>query len=468
MATQIPPNRAELRFADVLSATFGTAVGPKWQTARGVVTDSRAVEPGNLFVALRGERFDANAFAAQAAERGAAAVVVAPETSLPPDVSAVEVQDTLVALGNLARLHRESWGGEVIGITGSVGKTTTRALLASALRSAGRRVLATRGNLNNRVGVPMTLFQLDDTVDTAVVEMGTSEAGEIARLAEIAKPDAAIVTRASLAHTEGLGSVEAVADEKVSLLHALPQDGLLVAYGDDAPVKKRASIVPVTRKLFYGRGASNDVRVLGWEAGAKGTRVELQVRGRGVEIEMGLIGEGAVLNAAGALAVCLGLGVSLEGAAQGIANVEPVPGRMQPLAGVNGRLIIDDTYNSSPASVEVALTTARAVAEQRGAPLVVVLGDMKELGVHSEKAHRGVGELVEECDPLLFIGCGEEMHIAVDTANARGVDTLWFEDAARCGQIADRLPLNAVVLVKGSRSMEMERVVAPLREEGQP
>lgn len=464
MATPIPRNHAELRREDVLAATRGTMGGPEWQVVRGVVTDSRVVEPGNLFVALKGDRFDANAFAAKAAESGATAVVVERGTPLPPTVSVVEVDDTLLALGDLARAHRDAWRGQVIAITGSVGKTTTRTLAASALRSAGRQVLATTGNLNNRVGVPMTLFQLDDAVDTAVIEMGTSEPGEIARLAEIAQPDAGIVTRASLAHTEGLGSIEAVADEKVSLLHSVASDGLVVAYGDDAPVKKRASIVPVARKLFYGRGAANDVRVLDWEVSAKGTRAELQVRGQGVELEMGLIGEGAVLNAAAVLALAFGLGLPLEEAARGIVDVEPEPGRMQPLAGLGDRLIVDDSYNANPASTEVALTTARAIAEQRGAPLVVVLGDMKELGAQSEEAHRRVGELVADADAFLFVGCGAGMHVAVDAANGRGIDTLWFEDVSECGEINDRLPLHAVVLVKGSRSMEMERVIAPLRE----
>jgi UDP-N-acetylmuramoyl-tripeptide--D-alanyl-D-alanine ligase len=432
------------------------------------VTDSRAIEPGNLFVALRGERFDGHRFAAQAAEAGARAVVVERGTPLPDDVSAVEVDDTLVALGNLARAHRDAWGGQVIGITGSVGKTTTKNLAASALSAAGRRVLATSGNLNNRIGVPHTLFLLDESVDTAVIEMGTSEPGEIARLAEIARPDAAIVTRASLAHTEGLGSVEAVADEKVSLLHALAPDALAIANGDDAPVKKRASIVPARKKLFYGRSAGNDVRVLDWEVDAKGTKASFQVRGQRVELEMGMVGEGAVLNTAGVLALTFGLGLPLAEAGRGIVEVEPTPGRMRPLAGSGDRLILDDTYNANPASVEVALSTAKAIAEKRGAPLVVLLGDMKELGAHSEAAHRDVGELVAATDAFLFVGCGAQMQLAVDTANVRGVDTLWFEDVSELGGFADRLPLRAVVLVKGSRSMEMERVMTPLLEGAQP
>jgi UDP-N-acetylmuramoyl-tripeptide--D-alanyl-D-alanine ligase len=248
----------------------------------------------------------------------------------------------------------------------------------------------------------------------------------------------------------------------------LAPDGLVVAYGDDVSLKKRASIIPVARKLFYGRDATNDVRVLDWEASAKGTRAELQVRGRGVALEMLLIGEGAVLNAAGALALAFGLGLPLEEAARGIAEVEPLAGRMQSVAGIGDRLIIDDSYNANPASMEVALSTARLIAEQRGTPLVVMLGDMKELGDQSEQAHHRVGELVVDMDVFLFIGCGDAMRTAVGAANGRGIDTLWFEDASECVEIADRLPLHAVVLVKGSRSMEMERLIAPLREGEQP
>ena len=464
MATPIPVNQAKFRRDTVVSATRGTIGGPPWEDACGVVTDSRAILPGNLFVALRGERFDAREFAAQAVDAGATAVVVERGTRLPDHVSTVEVDDTLLALGDLARAHREAWSGKVVGITGSVGKTTTKDLAAAALQSAGHRVLKTTGNLNNRIGVPMTLFQLDATVDTAVIEMGTSEPGEIACLAEIAAPDVAIVTRASLSHTEGLGSVEAVADEKVSLLRAVPQDGVAIAYGDDAPLKKRAAVVRAKRKLFYGRAAGNDVRVIDWDVDANGTQARFQVRGQEVEIAMRLLGEGAVLNAAGALAISFGMESTLEDAARGIAGVAPSPGRMQPLAGKGGRLVIDDSYNANPASVQVALNAARAIAEKREAPLVVILGDMKELGVHSEEAHRNVGELVFDAGTFLFAGCGEGMHAAVAAANARGTDTLWFEDAGACGGLLGRLPLNAVILVKGSRSMEMERVIAPLLE----
>jgi len=467
MATPIPANQVQLNRDRVLAVTDGDASGPEWKSASGIVTDSRVVKRGNLFVALRGEQFDAHRFAAQAMDAGAAAVLVERGTSLPAHVSAVEVDDTLRALGDLAKAHRASWIGKVVGITGSVGKTSTKELCAAALQSAGCRVLKTSGNLNNRIGVPMTLFQLDETVDTAVIEMGTSQPGEIARLAEIAVPDLGIVTGAALSHLEGLGSVEAVADEKVSLLHALAPNGVAVVYGDDPPLKRRASVVAAKRKLFYGRSAGNDVRVIDWDVDAEGTRARFQVRGRDFEIAMALLGEGAVLNAAGVLAIVLGLDLPLEDAGLGFAEVKPSSGRLQPRTGRGDRLVIDDSYNANPTSMEVAVETARAIAEKRDAPFVAILGDMKELGLHSEDAHRKVGELVSDAEAFLFVGCGEGMHEAVATANTRGTDTLWFEDAAECGELSDRLPLNAVILVKGSRAMQMERVITPLLEEEQ-
>ncbi|MEM7135385.1 MAG: UDP-N-acetylmuramoyl-tripeptide--D-alanyl-D-alanine ligase [Myxococcota bacterium] len=466
MATSIPQNSARFTREQVLAITAGTTFGRDWDAVEGVVTDSRAVTRGNLFVALRGERFDAHAFVEGAAKQGAVALVER-TTDLSDDVSAIVVDDTLRALGDLGAAHRASWSGTLIGVTGSAGKTTTKELLGAALRASGQRVLQTKGNLNNRIGVPMTLFQLDTSHATAVIEMGTSQPGEIPRLAEIARPDAGIVTLASLAHTEGLGSVGAVADEKMALLRGLGPEGIAVVYGDNEPLRKRASVLKARRTLLYGRAAENDIRILGWRVERERTLATMQVRGRSVSVSLALLGEGAVLNAAGALTVAYGLDLPIEPIVAGMADVAPAAGRLVPRRGADERLVIDDTYNANPASMAVALSTARAVAEERRAPLVVLLGDMKELGAESAKAHQQVGSLVAEADVFLFVGCGHEMHAAIDEANARGTDTLWFEDSADCAQLADRLPLNAVLLVKGSRSMRMERALAPLLEEAE-
>jgi len=464
MATTIPPNDASFDRDEVVSATDANLGGPKWDRVSGIVTDSRAVRRGNLFVALRGERFDGHDFLQTAIDAGALAVVVDGDAAVPEGVSVVRVDDTLRALGDLAHAHRLRWDGTLVGITGSVGKTTTKELAAAALEAAGRRVMKTLGNLNNLVGVPMTLFQLDDASDTAVVEMGTNAPGEIARLAQIAAPEVGVVTHASLAHTEGLGTLEAVADEKIEMVRALTSDGVAVTFGDIGILKKRAAVTSAGRKIFYGKAAENDVRVLEWSVEGLRTQASAQVRGRNVQLELQLLGEGAVINAAGALAIVLGLDLPIDDAVPGLLRVPPPPGRLCPREGSRQRLIIDDTYNANPASLQVAVATAKAVAERQKSPLVVVLGDMKELGEHSDEAHRAVGELVADADVFLFVGCGSQMHLGVDEANARGVDTLWFEDASDCSELADRLPLESVVLVKGSRSMGMERAIEPLLE----
>ncbi len=467
MATPIPKNAATFTAEEVVSATGGEFRGD-WESVTGVTTNSRAVEPGNLFVALRGERFDGHAFIDQAIEAGAHAVLIDRQATPSDGLPAVVVDDTLEALGDLAHAYRKAWAGTLVGITGSVGKTTTKDLLAAALEANGCAVLKTQGNLNNRIGVPMTLFRLEPRFNTAVIEMGTSQAGEIPRLAAITAPDVTVVTYASMAHTQGLGSVEAVADEKMSLHGALTAEGVAVTYGDDGALRKRAAMVRARRKLFYGRASENDVRVLDREVVEGGTRATVQVRGDAIELRLVMLGEGAVLAAAASLAVVFGLDLDPHKAAKGMSGVTPSAGRLHWRRGRDDRVLIDDSYNASPASVELALETAKQVAELRQAPLVVALGDMKELGDHSERAHKRIGSQVAASGAFLFVGCGSEMHAAVDVASAEGADTLWFEDSSDCGELADRLPLNAVVLVKGSRSMAMERVLEPLLEEPSP
>jgi UDP-N-acetylmuramoyl-tripeptide--D-alanyl-D-alanine ligase len=467
MATPIPSNRVSFACEQLAEISGGKLSGPRLDRILGVVTDSRAVTPGSLFVALVGERFDAHAFVEQAASSGASAVMVRRGSQVPESVTAIHVDDTLVALGQLARAHRRAWGGQLIGITGSAGKTGTKELTAAGLQAAGRRVLKTLGNLNNRIGVPHTLFQLDASVDTAVVEMGTSEPGEIAALAEMASPDIGVVTRVGLAHVEKLGSLEAVADEKTALLRALDAHGVAVAYGDDPLLRARASVIRAKRRLFFGTEASSDVRLLESSVGPEGTRARLLVEGRPVEIGLRLFGEGAVMNAAASLAVSAAMGLSLEATAQGMAQVAASPGRLQPRSAERGILIIDDSYNANPLSAELALRTAERVARHRGAPLLVALGDMKELGLGAAEAHRQLGERVADVAPQLFVGVGEHMRDAVAVAQRRGIETLWYEDSAAAGAEAlrERLPDGAVLLVKGSRSVQMERMLEPLLEE---
>lgn len=445
MATPIPDNHASFTLAEVAASTGGRCVGDGARRVTGVVTDSRRATLASLFVALRGEAHDAHAFLPQVAERGAAAVVREGVT-LPTGIDAVVVPDPLEALGAIARAHRRRWGGRVVGVTGSAGKTSTKELTAAALRGAGRPVRATVGNLNNRVGVPMTLLTLTDADELAVVEMGTSERGEIATLASIAEPDLAVVTLVSEAHTAGLGSLEDVRVEKTALLRALGADGVGVVAGDDPSLAGEDAL-----KFGFGEGAHG--RILDWDLDGVHTRVRLAVGDRAVELRLRLLGEAAARNAAAALLVAHALGLDLDAAAQGMAELAPMPGRMFPVE-VGGALVIDDSYNANPRSMELALRTARQLADRRSARLVAVLGDMKELGGGSLEAHRRMRALAQElADAALFVG--PEM-AATGEAVADAEDAL--------AQL--RVAAPDVVLVKGSRSMGLERVVEGLVQRG--
>ncbi len=449
MATPIPDNCASFTLAELAAITEGRIVGDEARGVVGVTTDSRRVGQDGLFVALRGDSRDGHAFLPQIAKNGAAALV-RQGTSLPAGIDAVEVADTLEALGAIARAHRRRWGGRVVGITGSAGKTSTKELIAAALRGAGCRVRATVGNLNNRIGVPMTLLTLTDEDELAVVEMGTSERGEIATLASIAEPDLGVVTLVSEAHTAGLGSLEDVCVEKTALLRALGAEGLGVVAGDDPALAREDA-------LQFGVHEGAHARILEWNLEGARTRVRVQIGERRVELRLWLLGEAAARNAAAALLVVHALGFDLDAAAEGMEGLAPMPGRMCPVE-AGGTLVIDDSYNANPRSMELALRTARQLADRRGSRLVAVLGDMKELGDQSKEAHRRLRDLAQELThAALFVG--PELAATGEALNDA-------EDALA------RLRVSApdVVLVKGSRTMGLERVVEGLvgRGEGEP
>ncbi len=457
MATLMPANEARFTLAEIARATSGEASGEA--IVRGVSTDSRAIAPGCLFVALRGERFDAHRFLPEVARAGAAAALVERGAAVPAGLPHVVVDDTLRALGDLARFHRRRWGGKVVGITGSVGKTTTKELCRGGLEAAGERVLATVGNLNNRIGVPITLFGLDATHTVAVIEMGTSEPGEIARLAEIAAPDVGVVIQVAEAHTAGLASLDAVADEKTAMFRALAPSGVAVANVDDARVMERVpSAGP--RVVTFGTGAAADFRLVDWALEDGGTRATYRVEdARMIPIRLGLVGEAAAVDAAAALAAGAALGHSVDSIARGLAVVRPSPGRLETKEGRGGVLVLDDTYNANPRSTRASLLTAAAVHEKRGGRLVVALGDMKELGDLSAGAHREIGRLVAESGASLFVAVGPEMQTAGDEAARRGVEVRKAGDSREAAALARRLVAPGdLVLVKGSRSMRMETV----------
>ena len=389
MATPIPENQAAFTVDEIVRATGAELVSSgRSDDVVGVVTDSRGAGEGSLFVALRGAQHDGHDHVAAAVEAGARAVIVDRVIDA-PGATVLHVADTLEALGALAAHHRARLEVPFVAITGSVGKTSTKELVAAALRGAGHRPLATRGNLNNRVGVPMTLLTLDGTHDVAVIEIGMSVPGEIERLARIAQPTVGVVTAIEAVHTEGVGSVDGVLREKGALLEALDSEGVAIFRDRDAGLAPRAP----GRTLRFGRTHDADVRLaaVSLDAEALVTRATIEVEGRSVEIALPLLGEAAALNAAAALAVVHAIfPTSVEAAARALSDVARVEGRMSPTPVEGGALVIDDTYNASPASTRAALSAARQIADARGGRVICVLGDMLELG-HSGSRDQPTG-----------------------------------------------------------------------------
>lgn len=474
MATPIPHNQIRLTLGEVATATGGTLHGDPDLALEGVAIDSRAVQPSALFVAIVGEHQDGHRYLDAAFERGASACLVCTDHGVEGDRPRVEVADTTYALGELAAYVRRRWNRKVIAITGSAGKTTTKELTAAAISGTGARVLKTSGNLNNQFGVPMTLFGLTDEHDVAVLELGTSMRGEIARLGEIVRPDVAIVLLASAAHTEGLGTVADVADEKASLWRSLPEDGTAIVNADDAQLVQR--VPKATCCMSFGHGENVDIRLVRSELTLTGTDVTMFVRGHGeLHVRLQLLGEASAIDACAALigtVALLGEGV-LADAAKGLEQAQATPGRMRPRAGAGGITLLDDTYNANPRSTELGLRTLKKLAESAGGRSVAVLADMLDLGALSRTEHERIGEAAVRMGIDVLVGCGHEMAHATGQA-ARLAGGRLAPHPTRVAHVLEPLDAiavlkslcrpNDVVLVKGSRSMAMERIVAGLSE----
>jgi UDP-N-acetylmuramoyl-tripeptide--D-alanyl-D-alanine ligase len=454
---------------ELASATSGRWIGTP-PAVEGVSTDTRSLPPGSLFVALRGERFDAHDFVADALRAGAAAAVVA-ETwaaSHPQPGPLLAVADTLAALGAVARLHRRRFAIPVVGVTGSNGKTTTREMIASIL-GVRAKVLRTEGNLNNEVGVPLTLLGLDGSHQAAVIEMGMSHPGEIGRLAAIAEPQVGVVTNAAPAHLEGLGTVDGVADAKAELYQGLPAGGIAVANADDARMLKRAQ-ASGRRVLTFavGRGRRGDVAVLEvLGQTVEGLTFLLGVGNREIEVRLPLVGTHNAANAAAAACAAIALGATDREIVQGLAAARP-PGRRLRLERLpSGLQLVDDCYNANPLSMSAALATAGALASAEGTRAVAVLGDMLELGAYEAEAHRRLGAEAARAG-LGWLACfgprSRETAAAAREAGLSAEAVFHTEELeALVGWVEARLLTTDVLLVKGSRGMRLERLVEALR-----
>ena len=474
MATPIPTNRARFTIEEIVRATRGTLASraAAMREPCGVVTDSRAVAEGNVFVAIKGESHDGHAFVAGAVKQNAAVIVV--ERGRAPSgehaASFVEVDDTLVALGDLARLHLEAWrvfgaGKKVLSITGSAGKTTTKEL-AAALFAAVGPTHHTAGNLNNRVGVPFVVLGLLSEHRFAVLEMGMSLPGELDAITSFARPDVSIVTNVGLAHAEGVGGPEGIMHEKGAVYRALEESGVAVVNVDDERVVRAAQSTRARTVLTYGVSKRASYRIASREPrGQAGSLLTLTTPTRSLTLHFPLPGEAAALDFAAALAAqesATGVLLSVTALECALATVR-LAGRATVTQLGQDIVVLDDTYNANPASMRVALATLCEIAGPRRK--VAVLGEMKELGAHAEPEHRALGDVLASSGVALAIGCGGLISRSLERAAELGITCVMAAstaDAAR--EAAARVLPNDAVLVKGSRSVGAERVVAALIE----
>ncbi|HEU4427592.1 MAG TPA: UDP-N-acetylmuramoyl-tripeptide--D-alanyl-D-alanine ligase [Myxococcota bacterium] len=438
--------------------------GDAESTFTSVSIDTRTLAPGALFVAIRGENHDAHAFVANALASGAAGVLVEHADAVPADarVPVLVARDSTRALGALAAGHRASFRGPVVAITGSNGKTTTKEMCAAILGELGP-CLATQGNLNNQFGLPLTLLRRGAAHRTLVVELGMNHRGEIAPLAAIARPTIGVITTIGTAHIEFLGSREAIAEEKGDLVAALPPDGVAVLPGDDALARAQAKRCRA-RVVFFGRSADCEVRPEDVRAEGDSFAFRVVAPQGETALRVAGLGEPTVSNALAASAACLAAGASLAELAAGLARYAPAKGRMQRVRLASGAVVIDDTYNANPQSMQAAL---ESLVRLRGAGRAfAVLGDMGELGAHAEAGHRSVGALAGELRVDALYALGEHAALVREAALAGGLTAERTHVAASHDEIAaalrNVLRAGDVALVKGSRSMRMERVVEAL------
>ncbi len=441
--------------SQVAQAVQGRLIGADLNL-EGVSTDTRAIAKGALFVALAGERFDAHDFLAQAVAGGAAAVLISDEAKRPAGVPAVVVDDTRLALGRLAAAWRARFTLPVIAVTGSNGKTTTKEMIAAILKAAfGAAVLSTRGNLNNDIGLPLTLLGLSASHHAAVIEMGMNHPGEIAYLARIGAPTVAMVTNAQRAHLEGMGDLDEVAREKGAIFSGLQDGGIAVINADDAYASAWRGMVDGHSVRTFAIDGAADV-VAGVRQHGLETELDLQAPEGTATVKLRIPGRHNARNAVAAAAACLAAGIPLSAVTEGLAAFAGVKGRLQRRAGKQGAEILDDTYNANPDSVRAGIDVLASTIGRK----LLVLGDMGEIGEASGQYHDEIGGYAKSqgIDRLFALGDTSQLAVRNFGEGARhfcNVDKL-------IAAVDEELGPDTTVLVKGSRFMKMERVADAL------
>lgn len=423
-----------------------------------VTTDSRQLQPGDLFVALRGDRFDGHDFLAKAVAAGAIALVVE-RVDLTLAVPQLVVSDTLLALGQIASLNRQNFNGRLLAITGSSGKTTVKTMVAAILAECGS-VLMTQGNFNNHIGVPLTLLKIDAPHEFAVIEMGASAIGEIAYLCELAKPDVTLINNVMPAHIQGFGSLEGVSQAKSEIYLGLNQAGTAVVNIDDIFSGDWLALLS-DKKIITVSLASDDANFFARDIhyGAETVSFTLVADNNAIAVQLNALGEHSVRNALAAAACAFSVGAELEHIQAGLAQFAPVKGRMSRHLGCGGALIVDDSYNANPGSVRAAIDVLSAQKLQS----VLVLGDMGELGEQAAELHADIGRYAQTQGVTKLFTIGTLTRYASD---AFGVTAQHYTNQAELivalKEIANP---QTIILIKGSRSAKTDIIVRALCED---
>ncbi|MFT7286369.1 MAG: UDP-N-acetylmuramoyl-tripeptide--D-alanyl-D-alanine ligase [Halieaceae bacterium] len=424
----------------------------------GVVMDSRTVSPGDLFVALRGQRVDGHRYVAAAAAAGAVAAIV--EEPVDAAIPCIVVGDTLQALTRLGAANRAAYSGELAAITGSCGKTSVKNMCRAILQRVGATV-ATAGNYNNEIGVPLTLTRLDGSTRFAVVEMGATQRGDIRHLCALATPRVSTVLNAMEAHLDGFGSVAEVAQVKGEIYDGLPPGGIAVLNIDQswADLWRQRIAAAGAHELSCSLHSPADITVSALrDLGLEGSVFRLHLGGLSRTLTLRQPGQHSVANALAAAGIASAMGADIDQIAEGLARTEVEPGRLQTVPLDAGRVLIDDSYNANPGSARAAIE----LLAQAPGPTLLILGEMLELGAQSAARHAEMGALAKQRDIARFIGVGAALLPAVEAFGSTGE---WFADRESLIEALPRLLEDAgTILVKGSRGAGMESIQAAIRE----
>ncbi|KFI21517.1 UDP-N-acetylmuramoyl-tripeptide--D-alanyl-D-alanine ligase [Nitrosococcus oceani] len=446
-----------MSLTELASAVQGRLQGAN-VAASGVSTDTRSLVPGSLFVALRGERFDGHAFIAQAREKGASAALL--EQAINDPLPQIEVADARIALGQLAACWRQRFVRPIVAVTGSNGKTTVKEMIASVL---GWRepVLATRGNLNNDIGVPLTLLELDTSHRFAVIEMGANRPGEIEYLSRLTRPQVALITNAGPAHLDGFGDLKGVARAKGEIFQGMGSEGVAILNADDPCFSYWRDLAGELPVIGFGLSKSAEVTARHVVASTGSSCFTLITPAGKAKIQLPLPGRHNVLNALAASAATIALGVDRQHLSASLAALSSVPGRLQIRWGIGGMRLLDDTYNANPASFQAALELLAKFPGERA----LVLGDFAELGEEAASLHRIMGKQARAAGVNRLYTLGR---LGAFAAEAFGRGALHFlEQQSLLAVLQQELPPNITLLVKGSRCMRMEQIVAVLSSGGE-